>query len=443
MAMMRTLRTVSGAALAGALLFASASHAAADQVRDDQWALDALQAKSVWQISKGKGQVIAVIGAGVDAEHPDLRGSVLKGKDFMNGGAATPENGDDHGTSMAADIAGHGHGPGHQDGAMGLAPEAKIMPLRDRGQSPGGFATSIRYAVDHGATVINISQGSHDAPSQEKKMQKAIGYALQHNVVIVAAAGNDGGQTGYPAALAGIVAVTGVAKDGTFWENSSTGGNTLLSAPAERIVSAGDSDSGYVIADGTSDAAAYTSAAVALLKSKFPDLSAGQIVNRLTETAVVPGTTQHAEQRDERWGYGAIRPLAALTADIPKGSKWGPLTVPTAIKNNAEADAQKKRDQAEIAKGQEKADRKAVIIWSVIGGLAVVLIVVVVLVIVMVRRKKNRNNGPGGPAGPGAPGHGYPAYPPAQAPGYGGYPPHQQQQQPMPPPPQHNPYSGP
>ncbi|HET6633468.1 MAG TPA: S8 family serine peptidase, partial [Streptomyces sp.] len=246
MAMMRTLRTVSGATLAGALLFASAPHAAADQVRDDQWALNALQAKSVWQITKGKGQVIAVIDAGVDANHPDLRGSVLKGKDFMDGGSPAPQGGDDHGTSMAADIAGHGHGPGHENGVMGLAPEAKILPIRDLGQSSTGLAASIRFAVDHGATVINISLGGHD-PAR-KAMEKAIGYAVSHDVVIVAPTGNSGGPVEYPAAFDGVVAVSGVAKDGTYWTDSSRGEETLLSAPAERIVSAGDSDSGYVIA---------------------------------------------------------------------------------------------------------------------------------------------------------------------------------------------------
>jgi subtilisin family serine protease len=327
---------------------------------------------------------------------------------------------------------------------MGLAPEAKILPIRDRGQRPGGFAIPIRYAVDHGATVINISQGGAEPPTDLKKIQQAIGYALQHNVVVVAATGNSGRAVGYPAALPGIVAVTGTTQSGEFWGRSNTGKQTLLSAPAERIVSAGESDSGYRLGTGTSDAAAYTSAAVALLKSKFPDLSAGQIVNRLTETAVVPGTDRHADQRDERWGYGAIRPLAALTADIPKGSTWGPLQVPTALKEKAAEKAQKKDEQAEIDKGQAQADRKAVIIWAVIGLVALIVIVLVILLIVRAVRKKNRPGGPGGfggPGGPGMPGGGsYAAYPPGQqaAPGYA-YPPQQQQQPPAPP--QHNPYT--
>lgn len=439
---MRTLRTASGAALTAALLFTSAPHATADQVRDDQWALKTLQAKSVWQITKGKGQVIAVIDSTVDADHPDLKGNVLLGKDFTDGSSTVDD--DDHGTAMAAEIAGHGHGPGHNEGVMGLAPEAEILSIHDDGDHPTRYADSIRYAVDHGATVINISQGSLDEAANLDEMQEAVAYALQHQVVIVAASGNEGKTVSYPAALPGVVAVSGVAEGGHFWKQSGTGKEVMLSAPAAGIVSAGDSDSGYVIGTGTSDATAYTSAAVALLKSKFPDLSAGQIVNRLTETAVVPGTDRHADQRDERWGYGAIRPLAALTADIPKGSTWGPLQVPTALKEKAAEKAQKKDEQAEIDKGQAQADRKAVIIWAVIGLVALIVIVLVLLLIVRAVRKKNRPGGPGGfggPGGPGMPGGGsYAAYPPGQqaAPGYA-YPPQQQQQPPAPP--QHNPYT--
>jgi type VII secretion-associated serine protease mycosin len=434
MVIRRVLRAVSGAALAGSLLFASAPHVAADQVRDDQWALDSLQAQSVWQVTKGKGQVVAVIDDGVNAQHVDLKGNVLKGKDFIDGGSATPENGDEHGTGMASIIAAHGHGPRGRDGVIGLAPEAKILPIRDQGQRSDGYAASIRYAVDHGATVINISQKQDGPPTDQTVEEKAIGYALKNNVVIVAGTGNDGGPVGYPAAFPGVVAVTGTDQSGEFWDGSSHGKETLLSAPAVKIVSAGNADD-YRMATGTSDATAYTSAAVALLRSEFPDLTAGQIVNRLTKTAAVPASVEKNTLPDDRYGYGMIRPLAALTADIAQGSKWGPLSVPTSAK---EETAQKQRLE-ESQKMQAQADRKAVIIWSVIGVVVLTVIAVVVFLIINSRRRKNRNGGPGGSAAPG----GYSAsYPPHQVPGYG-YPPHQQQ--PMPPqhsaPPQQPPYN--
>ncbi|NLU69617.1 type VII secretion-associated serine protease mycosin [Streptomyces sp. HNM0574] len=414
MGITRTLRVISGAALTGALVFTSAPHATADQTRDDQWALKTLEAESIWKTTKGRGQTVAVIDDGVNASHRDLEGNVLKGKDFIDGGSAAPEQGQEHGTGMAAIIAGHGHGPGNQDGVIGLAPEAKILPIRDQGERQDGYAASIRYAVDQGASVINISQ-KQPAPLNEEAEQEAIAYALKRDVVIFAGSGNDGGPVGYPAAYPGVVAVTGTDKNGKFWEKSNTGKEALLSGPGVDIVTAGGpSDlNGYRIAEGTSDSTAYASAAAALLRTKFPDLSAGQIVNRLTKTAEVPTALQGAKLPDEQYGYGMIRPLAALQEDIPKGTKWGPLSVPEPIKGE-------KASQEELKERQEmqaESDRQAVILWIITGVLGLLFIGAIVLTIVLVRRRKRKKADAQAP-------YGYPNQP-GQAPGYG-MPPHQQ-----------------
>jgi type VII secretion-associated serine protease mycosin len=428
-----TLRVVASAALTGALVFASAPNAAADQVRDDQWALKSLEAESIWKLTKGRGQTVAVIDTGVNAEHPDLKGNVLKGKDFVDGGSTAPDAGEDHGTAMAGAISARGHGQGNGDGVIGLAPEAKILPIRDEGTREDGFAASIRYAVDRGASVINISLSGDPAEEREAE-EAAVAYALKRDVVIVAGTGNDGGPVGYPAAYPGVVAVSGVNQDGSFWDKSNRGKETLISAPAEKIVSTGGRGdaSRYRLGTGTSDSTAYVSATVALLQSKFPDLTAGQVVNRLTKTAETPAGESSSKLPDERFGYGAIRPLAALQKDIPKGPKYGPLTLPLDIKNEIEAAKQAKEDKAL----EEKQDREFVILWTITGILAFLFVGAIVLTIVLIRRsRRNRNNGPGGPGAPG----GYP-YPPHQAPGYGM--PQQQQpyvQQQMPAPPQQPP----
>ncbi|QPP08617.1 type VII secretion-associated serine protease mycosin [Streptomyces bathyalis] len=415
MGITRTLRVVSGAVLTGALLFSSAPNAAADQVRDDQWVLKSLDTESIWKTTKGKGQTVAVIDDGVNPNHPDLKGNVLKGKDFLDGGSAAPKPGDYHGTAMASLIAGHGHGPRNAQGVLGLAPESKILPIRDYGSGGKGDGASIRYAVDHGATVVNISQGGTSSSQEEAE---AVAYALKKNVLVVAAPGNSAGPVEYPAAYPGAVAVTAVGESGTLWPKSSHGPKTMLSAPGAKIVHAGGPSNlnGYGIGSGTSDSAAYVSATAALLKAKYPDLSAGQIVNRLTKTAEMPASEKGAKLPDERYGYGSIRPLAALQNDIPKGSKYGPLSVPQQLKNEEKVAEKERESQAQ----QEQADREFVIIWSVIGVMALLLVVGIVLLVARSRRKKNRTNGPGGP---GMPGGGYP-YPPG--PGYG-QPPHQQQ----------------
>ncbi|MDT0381195.1 type VII secretion-associated serine protease mycosin [Streptomyces sp. DSM 42041] len=411
---------MSVSALVAALGVMPASHAAADEVRQAQWPLTTLEAARLWKESRGAGQVVAVIDDGINVAHPDLEGRILDGKDFIDGGSPAHQDGDSHGTGIASIIAGHGHGRGDTEGVMGLAPEAKILPIRDQGfDDTIGYAESIRYAVDQGASVINISQ-KQDRPLAPQEESEAIAYALKNDVVVVGATGNDGGEVGYPAAYAGVVAVSGTDEDGAFWTESSSGDQTLLSAPAEDVVVAGGTSdpNGYGIVDGTSAAAAYTSAAAALVRDKFPDLTAGQIVNRLTETAELPASVEGAQVPHPQYGYGVIRPLAALTEDIPKGSEYGPLRIPEATK---EAQEQKER-LAESAEMQKQADRKAIIAWSVIGAVGLLVIALVVWLVVRRRRKRNRPGGPGGPGGfPGPPGPGHP-YPYPQQP-YGQQPP--------------------
>jgi type VII secretion-associated serine protease mycosin len=425
-----TLRVIVGAALAGALVAASAPYAAADQVRDDQWALESLEAESAWKITRGKGQTIAVIDGAVNEEHPDLRGNVLPGKNFDVG---SPADDNEHGTAMAGLIAGHGHGPGKKDGVMGLAPESKILPIRTNASDRVQLAKAIRYAVDHGATVINISQGG---ATYSGDVADAVAHALKKDVPVFAATGNTGGPVEYPAKYPGVVAVGGLKKDGTIWEDSNRGKETLVSAPGAGVVTTGGPSNlnGYQIGDGTSDATAYSSAAAALVKAKYPDLSAGQVVNRMTETAELPASAKGVKAPDKRYGYGAIRPLAALQEDVPEGSKYGPLRVPQQLKYEIEEKKQLEEDKAL----EEKQDREFVILWTITGILAFLFVGGIVLIIVLIRRRRrNRNNGPGGPGV----GGGY-AYPPGQAPGYGM--PQQQQpyaQQPPAPPQQPPPYS--
>ncbi|MGX1241432.1 type VII secretion-associated serine protease mycosin [Streptomyces pseudovenezuelae] len=297
MALKRTVHALGAMALTGALVLAAAPAASADQTRRDQWALDTLQAESVWKISKGNGVTVAVIDDGVNAEHQDLEGNVLQGKDFIDGDNDASPVDDDHGTGMASIIAGHGHGAGAADGVIGLAPEAKILPIRVNLEEGSGFADEIRYAVDHGAKVINISMVLSDSRYKNSASPEdlaAVSYALNKDVLIVAGAGNDGlgPNLPFPANASGVVAVGGVDKAGEFWSNSNYGPEVMLTAPATRIVTAGAPGNRLRIGDGTSDSTAFVSAAAALLRSKFPDLTAGQVANRLVKTAVLPASAK-------------------------------------------------------------------------------------------------------------------------------------------------------
>ncbi|MFD9815970.1 S8 family serine peptidase [Streptomyces sp. NPDC059080] len=408
MSFTRKLRVVGGAVVAGALLFGTAPVASADQIRDAQWALKAFDAEKIWDLSTGKGVTVAVIDDGVNSHHPDLQGNVLSGKDFIDGGSVEPEDGDTHGTQMAATIAGHGHGSGDTEGVKGLAPDAKILPIRDLGRGANGYAPSIRYAVDRGASVINMSL---TGPSSDGESE-AISYALKHDVLIIAGSGNlgQGGPDAiqYPARYPGVVAVGGVGKTGEIWSGSNYGPQIMLTAPAVGIVSAGSSGSSlYQKGTGTSDSTAFVSGAAALLRAKFPDLTAGQIVNRLTKSAGLPASAKGTQLPDQKYGYGFIQPLAALKRDIPAGPKNGPLKMPTAASSPAAGDSavsQGNDGSGDSAQAADKAGMSPLfIVIVVVGGL--VVIGILLAIVLMVVRGKGRRNGPP-PGGPGAPGFG-------------------------------------
>ncbi|MDH6516104.1 type VII secretion-associated serine protease mycosin [Streptomyces sp. SAI-135] len=418
MASRRKMCALSAAALTGALVLAAAPAASADQTRQAQWALQTLQAEDAWKISEGNGVTVAVIDTGVNSEHVDLQGNVLQGKDFTDGDDdASPDASEDdpsHGTEMAAVIAGHGHGADGNDGVMGLAPKSKILPIRDDTDRDFSFADEIRYAVDHDASVINISGFTTKDNVADRE---AIAYALEHDVLVVAGAGNQNKDPliQYPAKYPGVLAVGGVTQDGTSWDGGNSGPEVLLSAPATRIVSAGWPGNKLRISDGTSNSTAFVSGAAALLRSKYPELTAGQIANRLVKTAALPTSAKGVSLPDERYGYGEIRPLAALTDNIPAGSKYGPLKVSTTGSESPSAAATNGSSDSEDSAAQQKADQKQMIFFVVLGVVALVVIGLLVLLIIKLSRRNKKNNGR--PDGPTAyPQYGQQPLPPQQNP---------------------------
>ncbi|SFD39103.1 type VII secretion-associated serine protease mycosin [Streptomyces aidingensis] len=316
-----------GTALALGATPAGTAPAVADTIRDQQrWALDAINAPAAWRTTRGAGVTVAVLDTGVDAGHPDLAGAVLEGRDFVTHGA---EPGDEHwaghGTAMAGIIAGRGHGAGSGSGIIGVAPEAEILPVRvlleeddparaEEREAPGNaVADGIRWAVDQGAEVINLSLGD-DSPSAHPDPEEdaAIRYALARGVVVVASAGN-GGESGdpvsYPAGYPGVIAVTAVDRSGARAPFSTQRWYATVSAPGKDVIIAAPGDR-YMQGWGTSAAAAFVSGSVALLRSAYPELSPAQIKGLLA------GTAQNAPEggRDDRLGGGLVDPAAAIEA---------------------------------------------------------------------------------------------------------------------------------
>ncbi|MFC1411682.1 S8 family serine peptidase [Streptacidiphilus sp. N1-12] len=327
MALKRSLRTLGAVTAVGVLLLTTALTAHADAARNKQWALQAFKAQQrIWPLSTGKGVVVAVIDSPIRVTHLDLTGQLLVGKDFASSSAPAVAS-DGHGTMVASLIAGRGHGPNQADGIMGLAPSAKILPLTVNVKAAGIYqqiSDAIRFAVDHGAGVINISLGGVGKDIAE---QSAVAYAESNNVVVVAGSGNDGADAiCYPAAFPGVVAVGGAAEDGSIWAESNRGPGLVLVAPSTGIL--GDdsgTDSQYSLGNGTSYATAYVSAAAALVRAKFPGLTAGQVINRLVKTARDPNAVAGQTTPDPHYGYGILRPDAALNTTMAAGPAAGPL----------------------------------------------------------------------------------------------------------------------
>ncbi|MFF3784971.1 type VII secretion-associated serine protease mycosin [Streptomyces sp. NPDC001933] len=322
----RRHRALGAVCAATAFALLPAVPARADAIRDQQWGLQALHTDQAWRTTKGKGITVAVVDTGVDGNLPDLSGQVLPGKDMIGFGAGRGDRSwARHGTAMAGIIAGHGHGTGRSDGVLGIAPEAKILPVRvileasdparakARKSRGTALADGIRWAADHGADVINLSLGddsksAHPDPGEDAAIQ----YALKKGAVVVASAGN-GGEKGdhisYPAAYPGVIAVAAVDRYGTHAAFSTRRWYATVSAPGVDIVVAAP-DGQYYVEWGTSAASAFVSGAVALVRAAHPGLTPAQIKKLLADTA----RSAPASGRDDARGYGVVDPAAAIEA---------------------------------------------------------------------------------------------------------------------------------
>ncbi|WP_156762087.1 S8 family serine peptidase [Microbacterium karelineae] len=295
-----------------------------DPTRAAEYWLEDYGIEEAWETTRGAGTTIAVIDSGVAADIDELEDAVVGGTDVS--GVGTPDGrtplGSDvhirsHGTWVAS-LAG-ARGTSEDEGMIGVAPEANILAVSlgfgSVSEVPFSkqVADAIRWSVDNGADVINLSFTTNQT-AWDESWDDAFGYAFDHDVVVVVAAGNRASGTtvvGAPATIPEVLVVGGVTPSGRASREASTQGVTIgVSAPSEQLIGIGPT--GAIDPwRGTSGAAPIVSGIAALVKSAHPDLDANNIINRIVATAE-PAPLQEGD-RDPIYGFGIIDAARAVS----------------------------------------------------------------------------------------------------------------------------------
>lgn len=291
--------------------------------RAQEYWLDGYGITTAWQTTRGSGVRIAVIDTGI-GRAPAFDGAVAAGTDVS--GVGTP----DGRTPVGAVDANHGSWVASlaaardvNGGMIGVAPEAQLLSVSVGfgATATVPFATqiadAIRWSVDQGADVINLSFTTNTL-DWDSSWDDAFLYAFDHDVVVIVAAGNRGSGTnrvGAPATIPGVLTVGGVDPQGKASLEASTQGITIgVAAPSEKLLGV-SADGQTVTWNGTSGAAPIVAGIAALVRAAHPELDAANVVNRLIRTARAPAGA--ADLPDPLYGYGLVDAAAAVTRDVP------------------------------------------------------------------------------------------------------------------------------
>jgi subtilisin family serine protease len=304
----------------------------------NEWHLAKVQAFQAWQGTTGSSSVVvAVLDSGVNMNQPDLAGRLLQGYDFVNGTASVTDD-FGHGTAVCGTIAADGN---NGLGVAGVAFGCSVMPVKVMDSS--GFAaystiaSGIKYAVDNGARVINLSIAGSDASAT---LQQAIDYAWSNNVVVVAAAGNASTNTPmYPAACNHVLGVSATANNDSLAYFSSYGGYVQISAPGMMIwTTQSDPNHPYGAWQGTSFASPIVAGVAALVISANPTLSNDQVAGLLEQSADDLGAAGY----DPYFGYGRVNALRAvsLASAAPGAVVSLPPTAPAVVLSSPTSNSQ-------------------------------------------------------------------------------------------------------
>ncbi|HEX3488695.1 MAG TPA: S8 family serine peptidase [Streptosporangiaceae bacterium] len=401
---------------------AASAPALADQTRHQQWWLSKLSVSQAWRASRGKGITVAVLSDGINSQHADLARSVTVGPDYTNTNETASTYVGLQGTPIASLIAGHGSGPGGASGIIGVAPQARILSVRvtldvrdpaldsatTGADLPGAIANGIRYAVHHGAQVIDLPldpgepdpvqvaalpipngsnattppqlNGINAAAGGSTEEAAAVAYALRHKVVLIAPAGDNANGTdaaNYPAAYRGVISVGGFGQKFVLAPYSNRQSYVTLTAPGEDVIAA-NAAGGYQPVNSTTAASAIASGVAALIRSRFPQLSVAQVRHAMTSSTVF----RSIHGMKDGAGFGTLNAERALSAAAataaPASTRAGSGSLPLA------------RPPAPAAPTVQSDALKPRVLRAGLyaGGVLVILLLLIVAYAVLRRRRK-------------------------------------------------------
>jgi subtilisin family serine protease len=372
----------------------AAQASATDPRIGEQWALQGdapMGVDTAWRQTTGADVTVAIIDSGIDLGHPDLApnfwinpGEVpgngidddgngyvddVHGYDFVDNDG-TPQDTNGHGTHVAGIVGARG---GNGIGGAGVAWQASLMAIRVLdGQARGttaAVAAGIRYAVDNGARIVNLSLAG---PTSTPDLEAAVRYARARGVLIVVAVGNDGADLAtaptYPAAYGddNVLGVAATTRDGGLSSVSDYGPGADVAAPGEQILATA-LGGGYEWRTGTSMAAPEVAGALILLAAARPDLDANGLRDALlagvrhtglpvSAGALDVGAALHGVIDPDAWNEGPDEGLSSYTAaPVRSTAKAKSKSKSTTVKKKA---ASKKKPKA-WGKSSSKATKKA------------------------------------------------------------------------------------
>lgn len=285
---------------------------AANPVNDplalNQWGWYRIKADKAYETGyHGSGVIVAVLDTGIDTDHPDLAANIIDGWNFVNNNDDVTDL-DGHGTMVSGIIAAVAN---NGIGIVGVSPNVSIMPLKVLSASGGNWIDldrAIIRAAQNGADIIVMSLGGRYS-RLSAATEAAINYAYQKGCILIAAAGNgNSSEPFYPAAYEQVIAVSAIDKNDTKAEFSNFGSYIDFCAPGVDILTTWK-DGNYAYGNGTSFAAPFVAGVAALMLSKYPQLSAENVIETLRAEAEDLGE----EGWDQYYGWGLVDAYSAVT----------------------------------------------------------------------------------------------------------------------------------